>query len=264
MLKVLSNKPYHLHWMIIQKRRELIISNTLPSQILFWIRLNYCFTTARIRVFIDGLKSFIIEIIIEFSSGEERLATLEDLTRLIIPRMGLSDICGLKSLSIATPMDLILSEQDSILRNKISPAPIILGVHSQFENQETTLPTHRDETTTCIIAAATLDSQSVTGSLHTMAPYTSTIPLPKKMGCPAKQKKHGSSPVTSQEKILTNRSSPELNLLRERTHLIHYQIDEAMYVKVVDGLHILALNPSVLTAYRDEEDSGRKEVDSFA
>jgi len=35
------------------------------------------FYPARIRVFIDGLKSFIIEIIIEFSSGEERLATLE-------------------------------------------------------------------------------------------------------------------------------------------------------------------------------------------
>lgn len=102
--RVLDNRPYHFaYWMVIIQRWEPIISNTFPSLIPFWIRIKglplhfwhedmvvrvgqdlgtldnheLTRTTARVRVFIDGLKPLVKESIVEFDSGEESLITLE-------------------------------------------------------------------------------------------------------------------------------------------------------------------------------------------
>lgn len=102
--RVLDNRPYHFaYWMVILQRWEPVISSSFPSLIPFWIKikglpLHYwqddmvCLvgkelgtfdnheltkTTARVRVFVDGLKPLIKECIVEFDSGEETPITLE-------------------------------------------------------------------------------------------------------------------------------------------------------------------------------------------
>lgn len=102
--RVLDNRPYHFaYWMVILQRWEPVISPTFPSVIPFWIKvkglpLHYWHedmlwrvaqelgtmenheltkTTAKIRVFIDGLKPLVKESIVEFDSGEEVYITLE-------------------------------------------------------------------------------------------------------------------------------------------------------------------------------------------
>lgn len=89
--------------MIILQRWEPVISPSFPSQIPFWIKLqglplhfwhekmiyeigheigrldtyDISATSARMRVFVDGLSPLIKESIINYSSGEESLITLE-------------------------------------------------------------------------------------------------------------------------------------------------------------------------------------------
>lgn len=102
MKKVLDNRLYQVgRWMIILQRWEPIISPTFPSQIPFWITLrgiplhfwhervimdigqelgeldHYILTktSARARVFIDGLKPLPQDTVLEFSSGEECIVT---------------------------------------------------------------------------------------------------------------------------------------------------------------------------------------------
>lgn len=102
--RVLDNRPYHFaYWMVILQRWEPVISNSFPSMIPFWIRikglpLHYwqddmlvrvgqelgtldnhelTKTTARVRVFVDGLKPLTKESIVEFDSGEESNITFE-------------------------------------------------------------------------------------------------------------------------------------------------------------------------------------------
>lgn len=89
--------------MIILQRWEPIISNTFPSQIPFWIKLQglplhfwhhkmiyrighalgtlddyeISSTSARMRVLVDGLGPLVKETMIDFDTGEESLLTLE-------------------------------------------------------------------------------------------------------------------------------------------------------------------------------------------
>lgn len=101
---VLDNCPYHCNnWMIILQRWEPIISPSFPSQIPFWIKLeglplhfwhekmiyeighelghldkyDISQTSARMRVFVDGLSPLVKDSVIDFKSGEESFITLE-------------------------------------------------------------------------------------------------------------------------------------------------------------------------------------------
>lgn len=104
MESVLANRPYHyMRWMVILQRWEPVISPHFPSQIPFWIRLkglplHYWTkdmldkisnklgrindidlnpTTIRIRVTIDGLQPITKETVIDFSTGEETIVSME-------------------------------------------------------------------------------------------------------------------------------------------------------------------------------------------
>lgn len=102
--RVLAKRPYHYaRWMLILQRWEPIISPDFPAEIPFWIRLRglplhywdpemferigrelgrydsfeLTPTSARILVTINGLHPLIMETIVEFSTGEDTLVTLE-------------------------------------------------------------------------------------------------------------------------------------------------------------------------------------------
>ncbi|KAG2302260.1 hypothetical protein Bca52824_030911 [Brassica carinata] len=102
--EVLQNRPYQYgRWMIIVQRWEPIISPNFPAHIPFWISIrglplhywhekvvrnlglelgeleHYEVTksSARIRVIVDGLKPLVMEMAMDFKSGEESILTLD-------------------------------------------------------------------------------------------------------------------------------------------------------------------------------------------
>lgn len=102
--RVLAKRPYHYaRWMLILQRWEPIISPDFPVEIPFWVRLRglplhywdpemferigrefgrydsfeLTPTSARILVTINGIQPLIMETIVEFSTGEDTLVTLE-------------------------------------------------------------------------------------------------------------------------------------------------------------------------------------------
>lgn len=101
---VLSKRPYqYARWMLIIQRWEPIISADFPAKIPFWIKLkglplhywdpemlerlgkeagrldNFELTptSARILVTVNGLQPLLMETIVDFSTGEETIVTLE-------------------------------------------------------------------------------------------------------------------------------------------------------------------------------------------
>lgn len=122
---VLNNRPYQFNrWMIILQRWEPIISPSFPSQIPFWIRLQglplhfwhqnqkviyemgqtlgtledyeISNTQARIRILMDSLEPLSKDAVMELSSGEETIITLD--------YEGLGNICSqCRSLMHLTP-----------------------------------------------------------------------------------------------------------------------------------------------------------------
>lgn len=102
--EVLANRPYnHNNWMLILQRWEPVISNSFPSEIPFWIKLQglplhfwhqemiynigyelgtldhyeITKTSARMRVLVDGLSPLIMDSIVDYKTGEESLVTFE-------------------------------------------------------------------------------------------------------------------------------------------------------------------------------------------
>lgn len=102
--RVLDNRPYHFgYWMVILQRWKPVISESFPSLIPFWIRIKglplhfwqdamicnigkelgtldkheLTKTSARVRVYVNGLKPLIKESIVEYESGEESKITFE-------------------------------------------------------------------------------------------------------------------------------------------------------------------------------------------